>query len=244
MLAIAHRGYSSLYPENTALAFEKAIEAGTDYIETDLRFSSDGMVVCCHDDNFKRLGGGPVQVDQLPFEDIQKIKFPDGLEILSLEDVFRIAVGRAKVMLDVKIPTIAMAKRALEIADFMGMAADIMVGARTPEMAQFIKQLRPAANVLAMPKNDTDLQTFLSLPVDAIRLYEDALEPPSIAAIRAADYPLWVTGGRRTEGEESGHMTSERLDRLDILDAAAVLVNDPTLITERRTHKKQPIKVP
>jgi hypothetical protein len=39
-------------------------------------------------------------------------------------------------------------------------------------------------------------------------------------------------------------MTSERLDRLDILDAAAVLVNDPTLITERRTHKKQPIKVP
>ena len=30
---IAHRGFSSQYPENTLLAFQKAIEIGADFIE-------------------------------------------------------------------------------------------------------------------------------------------------------------------------------------------------------------------
>ena len=38
----AHRGYSGKYPENTLLAFEKALEAGCDGIELDVHLSSDG----------------------------------------------------------------------------------------------------------------------------------------------------------------------------------------------------------
>ena len=32
MRVMAHRGYSGMYPENTMLAFEKAVEAGADGI--------------------------------------------------------------------------------------------------------------------------------------------------------------------------------------------------------------------
>ena len=32
MKVIAHRGFSGLYPENTMLAFEKAIEIGADAV--------------------------------------------------------------------------------------------------------------------------------------------------------------------------------------------------------------------
>ena len=45
---IAHRGYSSRYPENSLLAYEKAVDAGIDAIETDLRLSKDGVVVLSH----------------------------------------------------------------------------------------------------------------------------------------------------------------------------------------------------
>ena len=38
-LKIAHRGYSSRYPENTILAFEKAVAAGADMIELDVHLS-------------------------------------------------------------------------------------------------------------------------------------------------------------------------------------------------------------
>ncbi len=47
-LVIAHRGDSSL-PENTLGAFERALEEGADYLETDVVSSSDGRLVLRHE---------------------------------------------------------------------------------------------------------------------------------------------------------------------------------------------------
>ena len=57
MKIIAHRGFSELYPENSLLAFNKAIEAGVDGIETDVRISCDGMAFIFHDSSLKRITG-------------------------------------------------------------------------------------------------------------------------------------------------------------------------------------------
>ena len=43
----AHRGFSGKYPENTLLAFEKAIEAQADGIELDVQLTKDGEIVIC-----------------------------------------------------------------------------------------------------------------------------------------------------------------------------------------------------
>lgn len=48
-LVAAHRGASSIAPENTLEAFEKAIEVGADMIELDVRTTRDGILVACHD---------------------------------------------------------------------------------------------------------------------------------------------------------------------------------------------------
>lgn len=48
-LVIAHRGCSAKYPENTLLAFKKAIEAGADGIEFDVHFTRDKQLVVRHD---------------------------------------------------------------------------------------------------------------------------------------------------------------------------------------------------
>ena len=50
-LNFAHRGFSGQYPENTMLAFEKAVEAGADGIELDVQFSKDGKLVIMHDES-------------------------------------------------------------------------------------------------------------------------------------------------------------------------------------------------
>jgi len=55
---IAHRGYSRFYPENTMLAFHKAVEAGCDAIELDLQLSKDGELVIFHDDTLERTTTG------------------------------------------------------------------------------------------------------------------------------------------------------------------------------------------
>jgi len=49
MLVIAHRGLHREAPENTLAAFARALEAGVDGIETDVRLSRDGLPVLFHD---------------------------------------------------------------------------------------------------------------------------------------------------------------------------------------------------
>ena len=45
ILNVAHRGLSGLYPENTMIAFRKAIEADCDGIEMDVHLTRDGVPV-------------------------------------------------------------------------------------------------------------------------------------------------------------------------------------------------------
>ncbi len=50
VITFAHRGARLLEPENTIPAFRTALEQGATGIETDVWVSSDGEVVCSHDD--------------------------------------------------------------------------------------------------------------------------------------------------------------------------------------------------
>lgn len=54
----AHRGYSGCYPENTLIAFEKAIAEGVDGIENDVHLTKDGEVVVIHDERIDRTSNG------------------------------------------------------------------------------------------------------------------------------------------------------------------------------------------
>jgi len=55
--AIAHRGDSANYPENTRMAFRSALAAKVNAIELDVRLSRDGVPLICHDANLSRYGG-------------------------------------------------------------------------------------------------------------------------------------------------------------------------------------------
>jgi glycerophosphoryl diester phosphodiesterase len=59
---IAHRGASGQAPENTLAAFERAVQLGAPFIETDLHLTRDTHFVAIHDDTLERTtnGRGPV----------------------------------------------------------------------------------------------------------------------------------------------------------------------------------------
>ncbi|KAI5071024.1 hypothetical protein GOP47_0014023 [Adiantum capillus-veneris] len=46
---VAHRGANGELPEETAPAYLRAIEEGTDFIETDILSTKDGVLICFHD---------------------------------------------------------------------------------------------------------------------------------------------------------------------------------------------------
>lgn len=69
---IAHRGFSSRYPENTMLAFEKAIEAGCEGIEFDVHLTKDEHIVIIHDEDIRRTTNGTGLVKDYTLEDLRK----------------------------------------------------------------------------------------------------------------------------------------------------------------------------
>ena len=54
---IAHRGFPLDVPENTLAAFQAALDAGADILETDIHLSKDGQVIISHDPDLSRLVG-------------------------------------------------------------------------------------------------------------------------------------------------------------------------------------------
>ena len=72
-LFIAHRGCQSLAPENTIPSFTCAARLGLQAIETDVRLSADGLLVCSHDDSLKRMFGLKQKVSATPYAELKKL---------------------------------------------------------------------------------------------------------------------------------------------------------------------------
>lgn len=72
-LNIAHRGASSLAPENTFTAFDMAIESRADGIEFDVQLSKDHIPVVIHDENLDRTTMGRGPVNKLTLAELKKL---------------------------------------------------------------------------------------------------------------------------------------------------------------------------
>ncbi len=70
---IAHRGFQLLAPENTVASFVCAARLGLDAIETDVRLSKDGALVCVHDDTLKRMFGIDRNVSDMTLDELRRI---------------------------------------------------------------------------------------------------------------------------------------------------------------------------
>jgi glycerophosphoryl diester phosphodiesterase len=80
VLISAHRGNSSVAPENTLPAFQAALDVQADLVELDYFHSADGVPVVIHDEILDRttdalavLGQPKLQIGNLKLADIQKL---------------------------------------------------------------------------------------------------------------------------------------------------------------------------
>ena len=70
-----HRGCSGTYPENTMLAFRKAVEAGVDGMEFDLHLTKDNKLVIIHDETIDRTSNGSGAVRDMTLEELRQYDF-------------------------------------------------------------------------------------------------------------------------------------------------------------------------
>jgi len=75
---IAHRGFSGRFPENTMLAFRKAMEEGADGIELDVHLTRDGVPVIIHDERLERTTNGRGFVKDWTFAELRALDAGSG----------------------------------------------------------------------------------------------------------------------------------------------------------------------
>jgi glycerophosphoryl diester phosphodiesterase len=71
----AHRGASFEFPENTFPAMEKAVEAGADMIEFDLRGTKENIPVLLHDQTIDRTSNGKGAPEEYTLAELKKFNF-------------------------------------------------------------------------------------------------------------------------------------------------------------------------
>ena len=64
----AHRGASAYLPENTKIAFEKALELNANGIELDLQKTKDGKIVIFHDDIIDNKSNGKEKISDYTYQ--------------------------------------------------------------------------------------------------------------------------------------------------------------------------------
>ncbi len=73
ILSIAHRGASSVAPENTIVAFRKAIELRANALECDVHLTKDGYLVLLHDDQVNRTTNGSGSVNEMNLAEVKAL---------------------------------------------------------------------------------------------------------------------------------------------------------------------------
>ena len=82
-----HRGDTSIFLENTIEAFQSAISLGYQYLETDLRETSDGKIITFHDPNLKRITGANITISETKFSDIRMRRLPSREIIPTIDEL-------------------------------------------------------------------------------------------------------------------------------------------------------------
>ena len=79
-MILAHRGVMSKYPENTLDSFKEVRKYPNMGIELDVLLTKDNVVVCCHDNNLKRLTGKNLNVSDITFSQLCTLKIKKEIE--------------------------------------------------------------------------------------------------------------------------------------------------------------------
>jgi glycerophosphoryl diester phosphodiesterase len=86
VVVISHRGEHLRHRENTMAAFDAAYEAKADYIEVDIRTTSDGKLVLMHDASAERTMGVKEEIAQMTLERVRSLGVPTFDEALAFAE--------------------------------------------------------------------------------------------------------------------------------------------------------------
>ncbi|MBD3193784.1 MAG: hypothetical protein GF317_01925 [Candidatus Lokiarchaeota archaeon] len=103
-LYIGHRGERFNHDENTFSAFQNAVNFGANCLELDIRITKDQKLVVFHDENLERMTGYDMNISNLNFNDLKKLRTSkENQEIPLLREVLDRYNNNIFLMIELKV---------------------------------------------------------------------------------------------------------------------------------------------
>jgi glycerophosphoryl diester phosphodiesterase len=206
IVAISHRGEHLQRPENTIPAFQEAIRVGADFIEVDVRTSSDGKLVLSHDATLDRCTDGKGPVASMTFEQLEALdagikKGPEyaGTKIPTFDEVLDLARGKIGIYVDIKNAT---AQDLVSHIEAHGMADHVVMycGAK---MCKQIQELNPKLKVMPESATVEHAKMLVDLLHPKVMAYDQKdFQPEIIAVSKEAKVEVYVDVMGKTDAPE------------------------------------------
>lgn len=234
-IAIGHRGDSQNAPENTMAAFAKAIDAGTQMVEFDIRQAASGELVVIHDERVDRTTDGQGEVSKLDLEALREFSagawFAPEFEserIPTLDEVLDLCVsGKCVPMVEIKGKTKAQMDVAERVAKALakhGIEESSIVIPKDPLRAKQLQEHTPKTQLCYLSLTKGQARSAMKIPgVYGADIYWKSLSLGLIQELRADGRfltPWTVNRGRD-------------MDRILELGVSAIISDNPVTLLDR-----------
>ena len=202
VLSIAHRGASGITPENTRLAFVKALDLGADMIEFDVRLTRDEIAIVFHDDTLDRTTNSSGTVSETEFATISKLdagswfaaSFPD-VEVPTLEEVLSLMGERTSFNIELKPDTRIeqLVRRVVTAVARFDLFSTVLFSSFEVEAVRALRELVPDARIgVLCDKSGVDAAFALAEELGAEALHPEKTVVDTALVAAAHDRKLAV----------------------------------------------------
>ena len=186
---IAHRGASSVMPENTMKAFQKAKDLKSDFIELDVHLSKSKIPIVVHDLEFVEYYGRELDGCKKLSETLKGEKIPTLFEVLS-------SFLNVNFMIEIKHGSASDTDLAIETLKVIDKAQHkkIKIGSFLPSILSEVKKIRPDIGLIGIicDKNINFLKDFIKLDIEIVAAQESLASLEFVKSIKQLNKKIWV----------------------------------------------------
>ena len=234
----AHRGCSQNYPENTILAFSKAVELkNLTGIELDVQLTKDGELVVIHDERVDRTTEGIGYVRDYTLKELKTLNIYPGQKIPTMAEVFDLIGDRLnngmKLNIELKNSVYryeGMEEKIVRMVESLGLADSIVYSTFYAQSIHRLSDMGVTSELAILDKNVSDCLYKANGGCGATSLHP---------FWKGIDLSADMLGGKTVRAWMSGHLYPEKSTgtKLDFTPLEAqgitdIILNEPEVYVE------------
>lgn len=190
---IAHRGASAEAPDNSLLAFKKAIEMGAHCLEVDVHLSKEGIPICSHD---FALGPNCALLSELSVPQIKERTEGTG-QVPTLEQLLSLDRCNVQLFIELKSEGCQNIVRLVEaVVDLLAYYTHFsrhqpMIGSFSRSIIRELSSRWPREHLVGIAEFKCDVEAFLPLQPGFIAMDCEMVRPEIVAEICHSGVKVW-----------------------------------------------------